>query len=149
MENIFDQYKTFFALKQEQEKEKAQIMLSDEYLTLSKQIEELKEKQEEMLSELPDCSSMLNHYKDQIIEEMKAKGEYSIQGVKAKTRKTNKVNVQKVMNALQGDIDLFYSVCDIKQKTLTDFSKENPQYKDELKDAVEVVSEDIVDIIPV
>lgn len=119
---------------------------SEEWVELQKQIDLLLEKQGKLILSLEDSSIEYEAKKREIIEKMKEENVYAVGNVSAKFREKKEVNRSKALEALGGDLDMYFTISTITQVALKDFAKENPAFKKGLMDAIEVVSKEIVDV---
>lgn len=126
--------------------QRVRVRYGEEWTALQKQIDALMEKQEELLSGIEDSSAEYDAKKSELIERMKAESIYAIDNVSAKFREGKEVNRSKVLAALGGDLDMYFTISNITQVALKDFAKDNPSLKDGLMDAIEVVSKEVVDV---
>lgn len=127
-----------------QEAEQIKVKFSDEYVALGKQIEELMQKQDELLP--PVNKEEYNEVLREVMEAMKNEQVYQVGNVTAKFREKKEVNTSKVLHAIGGDMDIYISLSNITQVALKDFAKNSPIKKD-LMDCIETVSKEITDVV--
>ena len=125
-----EEYKSFQSL----------IETSQEYLA------GLQEDQKELLSVVPDSTEDYETLKRMVLGEMRDKGLETLDNVEAKIKIKREVNTRKVMEALGGDLDNFYILAKIQQNSLKSFTDENPEYKSIMKNCVDEVGREYVDL---
>jgi len=143
---LIELYKKVQAEKQAKEK----IKNSEEFQELEKQIEELKDKQTEMMDGVFDSSLDFDLLKQEALEEIKATKNYQGFGaLKVKTKQSKKVNCNKLLKIIGGDMDMFLVHAKITQKTINELKKEHvfKNMRKELDSCIEKVGfPDIVDV---
>jgi len=125
-----EEYKSFQSL----------IETSQEYLA------GLQEDQKKLLSVIPDSTEDYETLKRMVLGEMRDKGLETLDNVEAKIKIKREVNTRKVMEALGGDLDNFYILAKIQQNSLKSFTDENPEYKSIMKNCVDEVGREYVDL---
>lgn len=149
-----DQQLTELAMKMREERtQRWKVEWSEEYIGLQNgiamhqaHIQANQEKQQVLLSQVPDSTEEYEAVKRMLIEEMRAKGLERMGSVVAKFISKNEVNTRSVMDYLEGDLDNFYRLAKISQKDLKDFEKDNESYKGIAKKCVDEVGRELVDI---
>ena len=122
------------------------IKSTQEYSSLSEQIEQLGLQQQEMLSSIKDSSVDLFGVKKDIIKyfEEKEIEQYDNCFAKFKTKKS--VNSEKLLNVIGGDIDTFVVISDVSQKKLKEYAKDNKDIKSAILGCIEVDSKELIDV---
>lgn len=124
---------------------KAKIQYSPEYVRLSLQIEEAQLYQKELL-EVVDEKKIEEYeaYRKKFSQHLFQKGQMAYKEWKAKLKKVKKVNNQALLNALDGDLDLFMKLANVTQVALKAHAEGNMNQLD-LMQCVEEF-EQIVDV---
>lgn len=126
--------------------ERAKVRFGEAFTALTKQIDALVAKQDELLAGLPDSSLEYDSLRKEIIERMKEEKVYAVGSVSAKFREKKEVNRTKVLDALGGDLDAYFTISNITQVAIKDFVKDNPEFKEGLMESIETVSKEVVDV---
>jgi len=126
--------------------ERAKVRFGEAWTDIQRQIDALMKKQEELISGIEDSSTDYEAKKREVIDQMKAQNVYAVGNVSAKFKEKKEVNRSKALEALGGDLDMYFTISNITQVALKDFAKENPAFKKGLMEAIEVVSKEVVDV---
>lgn len=121
-------------------------MSSDAYRALQEQIDSLILAQDSLLSSVPDTREELAMDKEELIRLMNAENRTHLDGLDVKTRTRKEVNVRRVLEAMEGDLDNLMIVANVTQKSLETFWRDNPQYKRELRQCIEEKDTVVTDI---
>jgi len=106
------------------------IKNSPEYLALQGQISQLTDDQEAMLLGVPDSSDEYNLEKKAVIAYMISQNIDELGNVRAVFRTKNEVNVARLLNVLEGDIDNLVILTNVKQTDLKAFAKTDQRKKE-------------------
>jgi len=137
IKELTDQLKKLSRDLESEAQQRNSIENSTEYLEIQKQIEQLQESQKQLTAHVCDSGELYNDIQAELIEEFKKQNIDSYGGVVAKYRKSNTVNVNRVLEALDGDLDNFILNAKITQVQLKEFAQSNPVYKKRLYDCIE------------
>jgi len=135
-EQILSDYRQSLAAVQDEQRQRDELMISDEYLSAQAKIDALRVIQETILNRVPDSSEEHEADKQELIAYMQESGEHQVGEFKAKGRRIRNVDVRAVLEAMQGDIDNLMLVSSIKMKDLEEFAKSNPEYKKDLRSCI-------------
>lgn len=148
LERILTDYQKTFAVLQQEERQRSQLIASDEYQELQEQIAALQEAQKSILSRVPDSSEEHEADKKELLDYLNTNRITELPGFELKTRTTKNVNTTTVLNALGGDLDQFFTIANVTQKALGDYAKLHPDLKKPFKSAIEIESVGVTDVIP-
>lgn len=149
LQQLEEKYLELHEIVQQEQREKEKILLSDEAVAISEQIRSLQEQQKELLEGLPNHEIEFDIIKSELIDYLQNEGKYEGFGkLKCKTKKTNKVNVARLLDVLGGDIDLFCSIANVTQKAVKDICKDHTYkaMKKDLEECIESKGEEIIDV---
>jgi len=134
--DILADYRATLAVTQEEEKQRQELMESEDYQLNQRLIDSLQKEQEEMLSKVPDSTEEYEADKQELIDYMQENNETKCEEFTAKGRKKRHVDVYATLQALQGDIDALMIVSSVKIGDLEKFRKENKVYSKELRQCI-------------
>lgn len=131
MEHLQDYIATAQAVAEEN-RQRELVKLSDEYRQLELEHQQIADKKAQLLQGIPDSSEELALCEKALKEEMMKNGVFEAEGVEVKTRTSKKVDVQILLEKLDGDFDAWRAIIETSppsQKSITDFVKANPAWK--------------------
>lgn len=153
MEKLIKQYRQYLDSVIERENAMQKIINEDgsfgklllEEMELKGKLSNIEEQQEEYLEKKLPKKLMTNEeaekLKQQILQEMKKKGEIYHGGLKAKVTEKKVVNQDKVLEAVGGDIEKFLSLSSITQKAIKDLGEFD---LDSVLEIIEIEYKDLV-----
>jgi len=148
LQKLIDDFITTLNDKENEEAARKKIEQSQEFKDLQKKIDDLVKDRDYLLSKIPDSSEEFEMDKSSLLNYMNEKGIKHLDGFEIKNRISKSVNTVKVLSALDGDLDQFFTIANVTQKALTEYGKLHPDIKKPLKDAIEIDKVTIVDIVP-
>lgn len=129
-------FRSTFTAVQEEDKQRAEIMGSEDYAEFQRVIDGLLEDQKAMLAQVPDSREEHELDKKELIDLMIENNLTQAGEFVAKTRAKRTVDTYEVLKAVHGDIDTLMLLCSVKQKDLETFIKDNPDYKRDLRQCI-------------
>jgi len=126
--------------------ERVRIKYGPEFIALNQHIEELTNQQAALLALVPDSRPAYDSLKQEAIDMMRREDVYAVGSVSAKFKEKKEVNRDRLLRALDGDLDAYIAMSNVTQVALKEHAKGNAK-ESELLDCVEVVSRDIVDLV--
>lgn len=122
-----------------------ELKKSSEYLALAEQILALTEKQQEILDDVPNSSSLYEMAKKTMFDLMIKQNLREFGDAKVKYKVKKEVNKEKLVKVLEGDWDLIKKLANFTQKDLIEHAKGNA-HESELLSCIEIVSEEPTDL---
>lgn len=144
MEHLQDYIATAQAVAEEN-RQRELVKLSDEYRQLELEHQQIADKKAQLLQGIPDSSEELALCEKALKEEMMKNGVFEAEGVEVKTRTNKKVNTRRLLEELGGDWDSFSLLVIATQKSVNEFAKANPQWKN-IKKSIEETGKSIASI---
>lgn len=146
-ENLIREIKELKIMVDKERLTRTQIEMSSEYIDIEKQMKQLAEKKQEMLSVVEDSTSELQNAKMRLFEFLRQNESYAHDLIERKFKTKKRVNPNAVLSVLQGDFDAFSSLVKITQKDLLEFCPEDKDLQKQFKKCIEVVSQEFSDFV--
>lgn len=121
------------------------VTKSPQYLKLDEQIQEMIRQRDAMLDGITDSTTALQQAKAEMMLAMREQGLTAYENVTAKFKEKREVNRRRLMEVIDGDMDLYFTLSNVTQVAVKDFARSSDKKKD-LLDCIEVVGREIVDV---
>ena len=148
IDRLLQDYMDTYAAVRDEELRRKEVMQSPQWCVLQERIDAMCDKQKELLQGIPDSTA--EHAMDRIalFKKMNEEQTYAMPGYDVRTRVTKSVNTNKVLAALDGDLDQFFLLASVTQAALSEYGKLHRELTRPLKDCIEIESEIVMAVHP-
>lgn len=147
LEKLLSDYRATLANVRAEQKEREEVEALPAFALLQAEIDLLKTKQEALLDSIPDSSEEHTMDKAELIKYLNDNNITILDGFSVKLRTSKSVNTNKVLHALDGDLDQFFLIANITQKALTEYGKLHSELKKPFKACIEIDSTSVTDLL--
>lgn len=151
IDDILYDYRKTSAAVQAEEEQRQEIMHSPEYLMLEVEKKKIEAKQEMLLAGIPDSREEFAMDKAELLRWMQDSGREQIGEFKAVPRNNKRVDTKMLMDACDGDLDMFNTIVACTQTAVNKFCAgiSDNVLKKRLKACIVPDGVTFVDIVPV